>query len=126
LNNHTNPYSRFDKQQLILRDELALDRTILANERTLLAYLRTGLALLLAGVTFLHFAQALWFTIVGVVCLVIGLAVLPLAMWRYRRMQTILVPLRLRMSDSASANTVNADERSVAGANQKSFDDKRV
>jgi putative membrane protein len=126
LNNRTTPYSRFDTQQLILRDELALDRTILANERTLLAYLRTVLALLLAGVTFLHFAQALWFTIVGVVCLVIGLAVLPLAVWRYRRMQTLLVPLRLRMSDAASANAVHVAEQSAARANQKSLDDNLV
>ena len=114
LNNQMDPYSRFDKQQLILRDELALDRTILANERTLLAYLRTVLALLLAGVTFLHFAQALWFTIVGVVCLVIGLVVLPFAVWRYRSIQTTLIPLRLRMSEAASADTLNEAEQTDA------------
>src|SRR3990172_8088962 len=84
--NHTNPYSRFDKQQLILRDELALDRTVLANERTLLAYLRTVLALVLAGVTFLHFAKAIWFSIVGIVCLIVGLVLLPFAVHRFRRM----------------------------------------
>ena len=33
-----------------VRDELALERTLLANERTLLAYVRTALALLGAGV----------------------------------------------------------------------------
>jgi putative membrane protein len=108
--NLANPYSRFHDQQLILRDELALDRTILANERTLLAYLRTVLALVLAGVTFLHFANAVWFSIVGIVCLVVGLAVLPLAIYRYRRMQSVLAPLRLQMGDIASATTVNDAE----------------
>ncbi|RPJ43750.1 MAG: DUF202 domain-containing protein, partial [Deltaproteobacteria bacterium] len=29
------PYSRFESTDLILRDELAVDRTLLANERTL-------------------------------------------------------------------------------------------
>lgn len=36
------PYSKFDTDDLILRDQLAIDRTLLANERTLLAYLRSG------------------------------------------------------------------------------------
>ena len=42
-------YSRFVETQLILTDELAIDRTLLANERTLLAYLRAGMALIIAG-----------------------------------------------------------------------------
>ena len=110
MSNHTDPYSRFHEQQLILRDELALDRTVLANERTLLAYLRTALALVLSGVTFLHFAQALWFSIVGVVCLAVGLAVLPLAVSRYRRMQSVLAPLHHRMGYTASPTTTNDAE----------------
>ena len=35
---------------MILRDHLALDRTILANERTLLAYLRTFIGAFSAGI----------------------------------------------------------------------------
>ncbi len=38
------------REQLILRDHLALVRTRLANERTLLSYLRSGLYLLLGGI----------------------------------------------------------------------------
>ena len=45
------PYERFDAEERILRDELALDRTRLANERTILAYLCTGLMLLATGAT---------------------------------------------------------------------------
>ncbi len=33
---------KFNKDEMILRDFLAVDRTLLANERTLLAYIRTG------------------------------------------------------------------------------------
>lgn len=39
-----------NKEQLILRDHLAMERTRLANERTLLSYIRTSLYLLLGGV----------------------------------------------------------------------------
>lgn len=41
-------------RDLILRDQLAIDRTILANERTLLAYIRTALTLFLVGLSFVH------------------------------------------------------------------------
>ena len=42
------------KEEIILRDHLALQRTRLANERTLLSYLRTSLYLLLGGIAFLQ------------------------------------------------------------------------
>jgi putative membrane protein len=41
------------KEEIILRDHLALERTKLANERTLLSYIRTSLYLLLGGLAFL-------------------------------------------------------------------------
>ena len=49
------PYSRFSYEELILRDHLAVDRTILANERTLLSYVRTAIMLLVTGVTLIKF-----------------------------------------------------------------------
>lgn len=50
-----NPGYKFEnKENIILRDHLALERTKLANERTLLAYPRTSLYLLLAGIAFLQ------------------------------------------------------------------------
>ena len=48
------PYPSSRAEDLILRDHLAIDRTVLANERTLLAYVRTALTLFLVGVSFLH------------------------------------------------------------------------
>ncbi len=45
------PYDNFSAHEFILRDWLALDRTVLANERTFLAYGRTSLGLFLTGVT---------------------------------------------------------------------------
>jgi putative membrane protein len=47
--------SMFDnREEIILRDYLALERTKLANERTLLAYSRTSLYMLLGGIAFLQ------------------------------------------------------------------------
>ena len=89
-----NPYSPFLQQQLTLRDELALDRTILANERTLLASVRTILALFLSGVTFLHFSIATWFSIIGAVCLITAVVAFPFCIWRYLKMQKGLISLR--------------------------------
>jgi putative membrane protein len=43
-----------NKERIILRDYLALERTRLANERTLFAYLRTSLYLILGGIAFLQ------------------------------------------------------------------------
>jgi putative membrane protein len=79
------PYSRFDVGNLTLRDELAVDRTLLANERTLLAYLRSGVALLIAGISILHFSQAGWFWGIGLTCLPAGLVTGIIGICRFRR-----------------------------------------
>jgi putative membrane protein len=42
------------RDEIILRDYLALERTKLANQRTLLAFLRTSLYMLLGGIAFLR------------------------------------------------------------------------
>lgn len=42
---------------LILRDHLAIYRTVMANERTLLAYTRTALAMVVVGVSVAEFAD---------------------------------------------------------------------
>lgn len=43
-----------NRDEIILRDYLALERTKLANERTFLTYLRTSLYMLLAGMAILQ------------------------------------------------------------------------
>jgi len=80
------PYSRFDGNDLILRDELAVDRTLLANERTLLAYLRSGVALLIAGVSIINFSHYGWFWAFGVTCPPTGIIIGIIGVARYRKM----------------------------------------
>jgi putative membrane protein len=70
-----------NKEEIILRDFLALERTKLANERTLLVYTRTSLYLLLAGIAILQLQgfdsiKAVGYLSIGlsVVLIIIGLA----------------------------------------------------
>jgi len=81
-----NPYERFQCEDLILRDELAIDRTILANERTILAYLRAALTLVIAGVTFLHFFDSGMLLYIGIICAPLGVATGIFGVRRYRKM----------------------------------------
>jgi putative membrane protein len=106
------PYSRFNGNSMILRDELALDRTLLANERTLLSYLRSALALLIAGVSILHLAPpAGWFRIVGFVCLPMGILAGVVGSVRFWRMQRSISILRSAPAAGAAiTSTAPADQ----------------
>lgn len=46
-----------NKEDLILRDHLALERTRLANERTFLSYIRTSLYLVLGGFALINLKE---------------------------------------------------------------------
>jgi len=93
-----NLYERFKKSELILRDELAIDRTLLANERTLLAYLRSGVTLLLAGLTFIHFAPGSRLKIIGIICLPVGIGILLLGTIRYRKVKSRIEIVRQKLA----------------------------
>lgn len=97
------PYSKFEGKDLILRDELAIDRTILANERTLLAYLRSGVALVIAGVTIMHFVQLGWFWGVGLGCIPTGVVTGIVGLARYRAMNRSIAAVRGREKPPAAA-----------------------
>ena len=78
------PYSRINPDEMILRDHLAYDRTVLANERTLLAYLRTAIALLAAGGTLVKiFPDEGTMVKLGTVLLAIGVAAAVIGTWRF-------------------------------------------
>ena len=86
------PYTGLE-DQLILRDHLAADRTILANERTFLAYIRTALTLFVAGLSFVHLKEIFSSHIVeviGVIFILLGIATFFVGLFRYKRMQTLI------------------------------------
>ncbi len=88
------PYAKFEKDELILRDELAIDRTLLANERTLLAYLRSGVALLIAGASIIHLTSGGWFWCVGIACIPFGIITGIIGITRYRGMNRDITRVR--------------------------------
>jgi putative membrane protein len=98
-----NPYTQFDSAELILRDQLAIDRTLLANERTLLSYLRSGVALFIAGVSIIHFSHELWFTVVGFVCLPSGILTVWFGASRFRKMDKAISVVRVQMDSINTA-----------------------
>lgn len=102
------PYARFGKTDLILRDELAIDRTVLANERTLLAYLRSAVALVIAGVSIMHFSHGGWFFIVGAVCVPAGLITALIGLLRFRKMNRSIAVIRKQLPQTKQQTQNNA------------------
>ena len=100
--NAGSPYARFASDNLILRDELAIDRTLLANERTLLAYLRSAIALIIAGVSIIHFVNHGWFLYVGIGCIPVGVATGIVGVIRYQRMNKSIGSVRRAMKTTSS------------------------
>lgn len=91
---HQTTYSRFDNTELILRDELAIDRTLLSNERTLLAYLRSGVALFIGGLSIMQFSSTTMFRLVGVACIPFGIFATIFGLARYHRMNRRIALVR--------------------------------
>ena len=88
------PYSKFCSDKLILRDELAIDRTLLANKRTLLSYLRSAVGLLIAGVSIMQFSAQEWFWLIGVICMPVGIAAGIIGIVRFKKMNRSIAGIR--------------------------------
>lgn len=94
------PYKGVE-DQLILRDHLAADRTILANERTFLSYIRTALTLFVTGLAFVHLTDIFSSYIVevlGVIFILFGIATFFVGLFRYKRMQKLIRKLKQQES----------------------------
>lgn len=85
------PYSKINPDDMILRDHLAYDRTVLANERTLLSYMRTAIALLAAGGTLVKiFPDQVGMVVIGSCLLTLGGLVVLAGVWRFIAVRTKL------------------------------------
>lgn len=78
------------KGQLILRDRLAENRTVLANERTLLSYVRTSLAFLAAGLSFIKFFDSVAIAAIGWVFLPLSAFSIIKGLLNYRKMNILI------------------------------------
>jgi putative membrane protein len=86
-----------NKEQIILRDHLAMERTKLANERTLLSYIRTSLYLVLGGIAFLGMKNLEELRNLGYFSLVLSAILLIVGLVRFyqlkRHLKTMYKPL---------------------------------
>lgn len=87
-------YENFTKEELILRDHLAIDRTVLSNESTLLAYIRTSLAVIAAGGTLIHFFSESYIDLLGAFLIISGIFILLWGYTRFKRMDKEIKKIR--------------------------------
>lgn len=76
-----------NKEEIILRDHLAVERTKLANERTLLSYIRTSLYLLLGGIAFLGMKDLKEIKNLGYFSLSLSIIVLVIGIFRFYQLK---------------------------------------
>lgn len=78
------PTPKFDnRQEIILRDFLALERTRLANERTLLSYLKGSMYLFVASMTIIKLEEFENIESVGYFSLAISIIALAVGLLRF-------------------------------------------
>lgn len=78
------------KEELILRDYLAIERTKLANVRTLFSYIRTSLYLLTAGIGILQIESISQLDGLAWVCIISGIILFFAGFVRYCQMRKLL------------------------------------
>lgn len=93
------PYSEVCEEEMILRDHLAAERTVLANERTALAYLRTMLTFLIGGVTFLHFFHSFFAELLGLLFVPAGFIVGAFGLVKYVKVKRDLAQIGTAVRD---------------------------
>jgi putative membrane protein len=87
---HQDAYTHVDEKRMVLRDYLAIDRTVLSNQNTFLAYVRTALTLFVAGVTFIRFFDNNIVESVGWVFVPVGIATFIIGAIRYNKIRVVL------------------------------------
>lgn len=72
-------------KDLILREKLALERTVLANQSTFLAFLRTSMYFLVAGISINNLTTIKYGVTIEIIFIVIATLVLLIGIYNYFR-----------------------------------------
>ncbi len=83
-------YEKFSKEELILRDELAIERTKLAEERTYLAYLRTGMTVAMGGVFFVGYFREGLFSYIGYAATLMGIVFFAYGFYKHQKTKGLI------------------------------------
>ena len=89
------PYDKHPGEELILRDELAIERTKLAEERTYLAYIRTGMSMILGGFFFLGYFSEGPFHYVGYATVAVSLIFIMYGVYNHRKSMEVIDKITL-------------------------------
>ncbi len=86
------PYKSYiqDHKNMILRDYLAIDRTILTNETSYMSYIRTSLTLIAAGATLIKFFNSEYTQALGWMFIAVGGWLSFHGYRRYNKVDTIM------------------------------------
>jgi putative membrane protein len=94
-----------NKEDIILRDHLAIERTKLANERTLLSYIRTTLYLILGGIAFLEMKELEEIKGLGYFSLSLSVIVLIIGILRFYQLRKYIIKLYGPFKESKAKET---------------------
>lgn len=79
-----------EKKELILRDKLAIDRTVLANERTLLSYFRSFVVILSSGAAILKVEMLEELETLGIFLVIVAPVMLLIGILRYFHVRKVI------------------------------------
>jgi putative membrane protein len=74
----------------ILRDYMAIERTVMANERTFLSYIRAALGLFIGGASFIEFFDSTLMQTVGWIFMPAGILVFLLGLKKYQKIKDVI------------------------------------
>ncbi|MEX0998025.1 MAG: DUF202 domain-containing protein [Flavobacteriaceae bacterium] len=97
-----------NKEKIILRDFLAMERTSLANERTLFSYIRASLYMAIGGVAILEYEGFATFNWLSYVVFGLSLILIFIGVFRYQRLKKKLETYYKTMDNEAFNDRENA------------------
>src|SRR5690606_18234507 len=98
-----------NREKIILRDFLAMERTSLANERTLFSYIRASLYMGIGGVAILEYEGFASFNWLSYVVFGLSLILIFIGIFRYRRLKRKLDTYYSTMNINPEKKTEKTD-----------------
>lgn len=94
-------------KELILREKLALQRTILANQSTFLSFLRTAMYFLVAGISINNLTSIKYGKIIELVFILVSVVLLVIGILNYRRQKIKITESEKHIGNYAMEYDVN-------------------
>jgi len=101
-----NDFEKLPIEEPIVRDVMAIERTVLANDLTFLAFWRTALAMFVTGLAFNQFFADTVFQIIGWIFMPTGIAVFIQGVRVYRRMNRLIVRAEQSVEDGSKVDEI--------------------